>query len=324
MAVATGDNSSVEGFPGAVGANATSTAETVRGALAQAQSTATGPRADATSTANSGGSGAAVAGATAVGSAGFAIDNLSSNATAMATASAAGGGTAAANAAATGGVGGLGGGVAGTVGAANATSTAEAVRGALAQAQSTAIGSSGQAQSTAKTNLAGVSVQSAAVAPTGGGTGTTNAIAQGDGGQAFANPGQTAYAFSTALPNKAYATTLIDGASHVASALLGPRDAVIGTAILGANYAADGGGASNTYSASATFDFADRGDLKLGLIDNQENGFAGGSAFNRWNSPSSPTASKFSTRHSEASQSPRVSSAMTSSISARTSGRASI
>ena len=63
-------------------------------------------------------------------------------------------------------------------------------------------------------------------------------------GQAFVNPGQTAYAFSTALPDKAYATTLIGGASHVASALLGPRDAVFGTAILGANYAPDGGGES--------------------------------------------------------------------------------
>jgi hypothetical protein len=71
----------------------------------------------------------------------------------------------------------------------------------LAQAQSTAFGSSGQAQSTTKTSLAGVSVQSSASAPTGG-TATTNAIAQGGAGQAFANPGQTAYAFSTALPDK--------------------------------------------------------------------------------------------------------------------------
>jgi PEP-CTERM motif len=82
----------------------------------------------------------------------------------------------------------------------------------------------------------------------------------------FVNPGQTAYAFSTASPNKAYAAALIGGASNVASALLGPRDAVIGTAILGAN-APDGTGASDTYSASVTFDFADRGDLLLGLID---------------------------------------------------------
>ena len=83
-----------------------------------------------------------------------------------------------------------------------------------------------------------------ATAPTGntstGGaaTATTNAIAQGGGsGQGFVNPGQTAYAFSTALPNKAYSATLIDGASNVAGALLGPRDEVFGTAILGANSA---------------------------------------------------------------------------------------
>jgi hypothetical protein len=169
-------------------------------------------------------------------------------------------------------------------GAANATSNAETAKGALAEAQSTAVGSSGQAQSTARTSLAGVSVQSTAMAPTafafvGGGTATSNAIAQGGTGQAFADPGQTAYAFSTALPNKAYAASLIGGASHVASALLGPRDQVFGTAIVGANTAADGGGVSNTYSASSTFDFAYGGDLELGLIDNQENGFAGGAGF---------------------------------------------
>jgi hypothetical protein len=154
------------------------------------------------------------------------------------------------------------------------------VKGAFAQAQSTAFGSSGQAQSTAKTSLAGVSVQSTAMASTGGGTATTNAIAQGGGsGQAFVNPGQTAYAFSTALPDKGYATTLIDGAHDVAGALLGPRGMVFGTAILGANYATDGGGASHTYSGSATFDFGYGGDLKLGLIGSQENGFAGGVGF---------------------------------------------
>ena len=131
----------------------------------------------------------------------------------------------------------------------------------MAQAQSTAVGSSGKAQSTALTSYSCVKVQSAAVAQVGS-TATTNAIAQGGGsGQAFVNPGQTAYAFSTALPDKAYATTLIGGASNVASALLGPRDAVFGTAILGANYASDGGGASHTYSASSTFDFGYGGDL---------------------------------------------------------------
>jgi hypothetical protein len=88
----------------------------------------------------------------------------------------------------------------GTLGAANATSNAETAKGALAQAQSTAAGSSGEAQSTAKTSLAGMSVQSTAVAPTGG-TATTNAIAEAGGsGLAFVNPGQTAYAFSTGLP----------------------------------------------------------------------------------------------------------------------------
>jgi PEP-CTERM motif len=105
---------------------------------------------------------------------------------------------------------------------------------------------------------------------------TTNAIAQGGSGQAFVNPGQTVYAFSTALPDKAYATTLIDGASHVASALLGP---VFGTAILGANAASDGGGESNTYSAFSAFDFGYPSDLQVGLIDDQVSGFANGLGF---------------------------------------------
>jgi PEP-CTERM motif len=166
-------------------------------------------------------------------------------------------------------------------GVANATSTAETARGALAQAQSTAVGVSGQAQSTAKTSLAGVNVQSTAAAPISGtstnsSTATTNTIAQGGAGQAFANPGQTAYAFSTALPDKAYATTLVGGASDVASALLGPRDAVFGTDILGANSLV---GVSNTYSASSTFDFGYGGDLQLGLIDDQVSGFANGVGF---------------------------------------------
>jgi hypothetical protein len=72
---------------------------------------------------------------------------------------------------------------------------------------------------------------------------------------------------------------MIDGASRVANALLGPRDQVFGSAILGANYASDGDGESHTYSASSTFDFAYGGDLKLGLIDSQLSGFASGAGF---------------------------------------------
>jgi hypothetical protein len=161
---------------------------------------------------------------------------------------------------------------------ANATSNADTTKGALAQALSTAVGSSGMAQSTAKSSLAGVNVQSMSVAPTGS-TATTNAIAQGGSGQAFVNPGQTAYAFSTALPDKAYSATVIDGATRVADAVLGPRDVVFGAAILGANYAPDGGGETYTYSASSTFDFGYRGDLMLGLIAGQQTGFTGGSGF---------------------------------------------
>jgi hypothetical protein len=48
---------------------------------------------------------------------------------------------------------------------------------------------------------------------------------------------------------------------------------------MGANYASDGGGKSHTNGAAATFDFAYRGDVLLGLIDNQHNRFAGGVGF---------------------------------------------
>jgi hypothetical protein len=158
----------------------------------------------------------------------------------------------------------------------------------MADAQSVAIPGSnyaeGQASSSAKTSFAGVSVQSSALGTNLGSfygplQATTNAIVQGGAGQAFVNPGQTAYALSTALPDKAYATTLIGGANHVASALLGPRDAVFGTAILGANYASDVGGGNSTYSASSTFDFAYQSDLQVGLIDSQLTGFSSGAGF---------------------------------------------
>ena len=146
---------------------------------------------------------------------------------------------------------------------------------AIAQAQSTAVGSSGEAQSTATTGF----TTSTATAPTGG-TATTNAIAQAGGeGQTFANPGETAYAFTVGDPSKTYTTALIGGASTVAGALLGPRDVIFGAAILGANYASDGGGESDIYTATSTIDFAYGGDLTLGLIGGQESGFTGGAGF---------------------------------------------
>jgi hypothetical protein len=283
-----------------------------------------GGNAIADSTAMARGSGAASSLATASGGSGgfdafFGPGGDGGSATATANASAARGGVAIATAVATGGAGGLGGvGDAGpppgALGAANAMSAAATAKGALAQAQSTPVGSSGEAQSIATTNLAGVSVQSAAIAPTGS-TATTNAIAQGGGsGQAFVNPGETAYAFSTALPDNAYSATLIDGAHDVAAALLGPRDKVFGTAILGANYAADGGGESHAYSATSTFDFGYGGDVLLSLIDARKPASRTASAFSRWNSPLAPTASKFSIRLLKACRSPRVSSKTASLI----------
>jgi hypothetical protein len=90
------------------------------------------------------------------------------------------------------------------------------------------------------------------------GTATANAVAQAGGsGQTFVTPENAAYAFSTVLPDKAEVAALIGGASNVADALLGPRDTVFGSAILGAGFG----------FASSTFDLAYGGDLLLGLID---------------------------------------------------------
>jgi len=172
---------------------------------------------------------------------------------------------------------------------ADAESNAKTVNGAMATAQSIAIPGGGgpgfdfEASSTATTSFAGGNVESTTTAPGGFLTATsasTNAIAQGGSGQALVNPGQDAYAFSTGLPDKAYATTLIDSASNVASALLGAAGRASGAGILGANFAPDSF-SSSTYSASSTydFDFAYRGDLVLGLIDDQVSGFADGQGF---------------------------------------------
>ena len=48
---------------------------------------------------------------------------------------------------------------------------------------------------------------------------------------------------------------------------------------MGANYPSDGGGESQTFSGTATFDLLYRGDLLLGLIDAQQTGFTDGLGF---------------------------------------------
>jgi hypothetical protein len=269
------DSTAIGGNGGNFGAGGSSFGNDGSGGFANASSTAvTSGSGDSSSSAN------ATGGAMGSGDFGFA-----GSAGASADAVAAGGGNAVATAFA---MGGPCNGICAPMNGASATSSTETVNGAMADAQSIAIpgeGSNapGQASSSAKTSFAGVSVQSSALstnlASFPNPLATTHAIAQGGSGQAFVNPGQTAYAFSTALPDKAYATSLIGGASHVASALLGPRDQVFGTAILGANYASDGSGESETYSASSTFDFGYPGDLQLGLIDDQVSGFANGLGF---------------------------------------------
>ena len=254
--------------------NATVSASAVGGNAGYGNESGGNGGANASSTARTTGSGDALSSANATsgeGQIGGQHHGIGGNATAMADASAAGGGKAIAKAVAT---------SIETVnfttlpGNANATSNAETVKGAMAQALSTAVQGAftplapgGQATSTAKTSLEGVSVQSkTAVAlgdPSVGNslTATTDAIAEGHSGQTFVDLGETA-AISTALPGKAYAATLIGGASTVADALLGPRDEIFGTAIL----ATAGEPEVLFSSASSTFDFRFQGDLLLGVI----------------------------------------------------------
>jgi hypothetical protein len=113
------------------------------------------------------------------------------------------------------------------------------------------------ATATAKSAIARAGVRSTDEASVSD-TATANAVAQAAGsGQTFVTPDDAGYAFSTILPDKADVATLIGDASNVADALLGPRDTIFGTAILGAL----------SGFASSTFDFAYGGDLLLGLVD---------------------------------------------------------
>jgi hypothetical protein len=218
-----------------------------------------GGDASASSTAITTGSGDALSSANATGGTfgegGFgSIFATGGSAMATADGSATGGGRAIATAVATTGKSDFG---VNPVPAANASSSAETEQGAMAQALSTinSLGElAGTATSTAKTSFGGVSVQSDATNTNFSEFGTVEAIAQGGSGQTFVDPTTMIYAFSTAVPDKAYATTLIDGASNVADALLGPDDKIFGTAILG-------------FDGSSTFDFSFRGDLLLGVIN---------------------------------------------------------
>jgi hypothetical protein len=114
------------------------------------------------------------------------------------------------------------------------------------------------ASSTAKTTFAGVTATAAATAtysyayanPTY--PAKTEAVAEGGSAQTSVDP-DVYTAMSVASPDKAFATTLIGGESHVADAFLGPQDEIFGAAIL--------------VAGTSTFDFDYQGDLRLGVID---------------------------------------------------------
>ena len=217
----------------------------------------------ATSIAKTTGSGDATSTANATGGifgfgGGGGLQGRGGNATAAADASATGGGKAIATAVALEGMSNSGFTTVFNPIAANATSSAETTNGAMAEAVSTTSGEIGEAQATAKTSLGGVSVESTDMAPSSSsflfGGAFTSAIAQGGSGPlSFL----AADVISIALPDKAYATTLIDGSSNVAAALLAPRDEIFGTTI-------QSGGAGN--SLASTFDFRFPGDLILGVV----------------------------------------------------------
>jgi hypothetical protein len=220
-----------------------------------------GGDADATSTAKTTGPGGATSTATAtggnIGIGGFGSNAPGGSATATADAAATGGGRAFATAVATTGASDFD---VTPVPAANASSSAETANGAMAQALSS-INSpfgelAGTGEATAETSFGGVSVQSNATTQHFFGTSATvEAIAQvGGSGPTALDPELFTGAISIALPDKAYATTLIDGASNVADALLRPGFEIFGIAILGG------------FDVSATIDFNFRGDLILGDV----------------------------------------------------------
>jgi hypothetical protein len=222
-----------------------------------------GGDASASSTATTTGSGGASSSANATGGnygIGGAGSNIGygGNATATADALATGGGPAFATASATMGESDFSG-FPQPIVAANATSNAQTTNGAMAEARSSISSPgplTGTGAATAKTSLGGVSVQSNATTKYFfGDSATVEALAQvGGSGPTALDPGLSTGAISIALPDRAYATTLIDGASNVADALLRPGYEILGIEILGG------------YDVSATIDFSFRGDLILGDI----------------------------------------------------------
>jgi hypothetical protein len=155
------------------------------------------------------------------------------------------GGNANATATATGGNGGTGApGFVGNTGAANANSFAMTINGNLAQAQSNAAGSSGQAQATAQTNFGSLSSVQTVATNQVGGTTPASALAQvgGDFSNAI-NPGQSF--------------------SAVSAFVAGPLTLAVGS--MGAGYG--GTGQSLTYHQSASFMFNAGGPFLINLFD---------------------------------------------------------
>jgi hypothetical protein len=269
-------------FAGAAASSATGNATATATATGGEGGTSIGENDDspggdafATSTAKTTGSGDATSTANATGGiygfgGGGGFQGRGGNATAAAEASATGGGKAIATAVALEGM--SNGGLTTVFNpiAANATSSAETTNGARAEAVSTTSGEIGEAQSTAKTSLGGVSVQSTLTAPSSSvgipTPATTDAIAEGGSAPTF--PNALSFAISTVLTDKAYATTLINlfGASNVADALLGPQDQIFGTASQLVEISTPLG-KEIPGTATSTFDFRFRGDLLLGVID---------------------------------------------------------
>jgi hypothetical protein len=121
----------------------------------------------------------------------------------------------------------------GSLGAANANSFATTINGNTAQALSSAVGSSGQAQATAQTNFGSFqSVQAKSTSPVSGATTPTSAVAQAGG----------IVSLSNAITGQSF--------SVVSGSGFGPLTVAIGS--MGAGYGG-AGGATLTYQQSVSF-----------------------------------------------------------------------
>ena len=176
-----------------------------------------------------------------------------------------GGGAAMAVATATGGAAGksIEGATPGTNGAANASSTATSDHGAIAQAQSTAVGSSGEAQSTAGTSFTNVKVRRRPPLRPAARRRQTRSLKPAGPVRLSAIPARRPTPSQSELPARPTRRRSSGARARSPTRCSGRATRSSAPPFL-TDYAPDGGGETDTYSATTTFDFGYRGDLLLG------------------------------------------------------------